>query len=81
MKQKNAELPNSITVMPEGVDVVQRISLTSSEAAEALGISLSMLRKLVKRREIPFFRYGRKILFSVNSLNAWVSSHEAMYKE
>jgi len=60
---------------------MDRISLTINEGAETLGISVTMLRKLVKKGEIPYFRCGRKVLFSVDSLSEWVNSREKMYKK
>ena len=45
---------------------------TLPEAADTLRISKSYLYKLVERREIPFFKIGRRIIFKPDDLNAWL---------
>ena len=56
---------------------VPRITLRPNEAAEALGISVSSLERLVKAGEIPRFKDGGKVFFRVASLDAWAASREA----
>lgn len=42
--------------------------LNNNEAADLLGISPFSLRGKVSRREVPFVKLGRRVLFSKKSL-------------
>ena len=42
---------------------LQRTTLTAKEAAEYLGISYWLITQLVKRKQIPCSRVGKRILF------------------
>jgi excisionase family DNA binding protein len=44
------------------------------EAARMLGISPRTLEEWVGRREVPFYRIGRLVRFSVPELGDWVES-------
>ncbi len=43
------------------------------EAAEFLDISQKALRVMISRSEVPFFRIGRRIRFSRETLERWVA--------
>lgn len=47
-------------------------------AAKHTDLSETYLRQLVMRGEIPFRRIGRRVLFSVPVLDAWVSQNGSM---
>jgi excisionase family DNA binding protein len=49
-----------------------RLAYDYAEAAEALGISVSMLHKLVARGELNPTRVGRRCLFPVSRLEAFL---------
>lgn len=42
---------------------MQRTTLTAKEAAEYLGISYWLITQLVRRKQIPCSRVGKRILF------------------
>lgn len=46
--------------------------MTSKEAAEYLGFSRYMLRKLVKENKIPYTKYYRDVSFHQTILDAWM---------
>lgn len=43
----------------------------ADEAASYLELTRSYLYKLVFRKEIPYFKYGRKLRFRCDQLEAW----------
>ena len=55
---------------------VQRTTLTMKEAAEYLGISYWLINQLVRRKQIPCSKVGRKFLFRVQVLNEYLSNKE-----
>lgn len=44
------------------------------EAAQMLGISPRTLEEWVGRREVPFYRIGRLVRFSVTDLGDWIET-------
>lgn len=48
------------------------ISVGAREAARALGVSARTVEALAAIGELPSFRVGRRRLFSVEALRAWV---------
>lgn len=46
------------------------------ELSKYLKCSVSELRKLVKNRDIPFFRVGKKIFFKHTSIEEWILRQE-----
>ena len=59
-----------------GIPEIQRTTLTMREAAEYLGISYWLINQLVKRKQIPCSKVGRKFLFRVQALDEYLSSKE-----
>lgn len=42
------------------------------ELSEYLHCSTSSIRKLIKNKEIPYFRIGNKLYFNKDLINKWV---------
>ncbi len=58
------------------IEKIQRTTLTAKEAAEYLGISYWLITQLVKRRQIPCSRVGKRILFRKEALDIYLSQKE-----
>ena len=58
------------------IEKMQRTTLTAKEAAEYLGISYWLITQLVKRKQIPCSRVGRRILFRKEILDIYLSEKE-----
>lgn len=55
--------------------------LSGHEAAKFLRLKISTLYALVEKRQIPFFRIGkRKLLFSKSDLISVLTKHEVLLK-
>ena len=67
--RENAEAPRgSVNTQPEAL-------LNAGQAAAFLGLSRGYLYKLTSRHEVPFIKYGgRLILFDREALTAWKAS-------
>jgi len=63
-------------VIDMAVEKIQRTTLTAKEAAEYLGISYWLITQLVKRKQIPCSRVGRRILFRKDALDVYLSKKE-----
>ena len=59
-----------------GTTKVQRTTLTMKEAAEYLGISYWLINQLVRRKQIPCSKVGRKFLFRIQVLDEYLSRKE-----
>ena len=57
-------------------DKMQRTTLTAKEAAEYLGISYWLITQLVKRKQIPCSRVGKRILCREAALDIYLSTTE-----
>ena len=55
---------------------IQRTTLTMKEAGEYLGISYWLINQLVRRKQIPCSRVGKRILFRKEALDSYLSSKE-----
>lgn len=56
-----------------------RLLYSYPEAADLLGLSLQALRDLVYRGRGPVqTRIGRRVMFSVGDLEAWISKHRQL---
>lgn len=55
---------------------IQRTTLTAKEAAEYLGISYWLITQLVRRKQIPCSRVGKRILFRKEVLDIYLSKKE-----
>lgn len=52
------------------------VMFTITELADYLHISVSLVRKLVKNKEIPHNRLGVKLLFSKAEIDIWLKDHQ-----
>lgn len=52
---------------------VERLALSLHETAEALSISRRKVQQLVTRREIPFARVDRRLVFPIDQLREWLA--------
>ena len=50
----------------------ERLAVGLAEAAELLGVGRSTLHRMVRAGEIPHVRIGRRIIFPMAALNAWL---------
>ena len=51
------------------------IMFNITESADYLHISVSLLRKLVRRNEVPYNRIGVKIMFQKNEIDKWLKDN------
>jgi len=51
---------------------IKRSTLTTIEIATYLGISQDLIFKMVRQKEIPHFRIGRRILFKKEAIEKWI---------
>lgn len=58
---------------------VPRLAMGVSEAAAALGISRRLLQLLVHEGRVPHVRLGRRVVFPVTALQAWLDSNTTSY--
>lgn len=50
--------------------------LLPNEAAEYLGCGYDKLMQMVRKKEIPHYRIGRRVLFTKESLDLWIENQE-----
>jgi len=55
---------------------IERLALSISEAAEALGLGDDMVRGMADRGEIVSFYQGRRRLISIKAIHAWIAAKE-----
>ena len=58
------------------LDKIHRTTLTAKEAAEYLGILYWLITQLVRRKQIPCSRVGKRILFRKEALDIYLSNKE-----
>lgn len=44
------------------------------EVADYIGCSTSMVRKLIRKKAIPFYKVGTKIIFKKSVIDMWISN-------
>lgn len=49
-----------------------KLCLNAYEVSNSIGLSLSMVRKLTCRGEIPHIRVGRRILYPAYAIDDWL---------
>ena len=59
---------------------MERMTYTTYEVADYLGLSKDMIYKMAREGEIPCARIGRRLLFKKESIDKWFSSIEEMNK-
>jgi len=55
--------------------------LDIKQCAEFLNVSISMIRKLVRKNKIPYNKIGAKLLFSKNEIDKWLLDHQINCEE
>ncbi len=60
----------------ESFQKVERTTLTMEEVAEYLGISYWLVGQLVRKKELPHFRVGRRILFRKKVIDNFMEEQE-----
>lgn len=60
--------------MPKGRRPVERLAYTVEEAAEALGVSRSVMYTLIHREDFPTIKIGNRRLISAALLAEWVEN-------
>lgn len=49
--------------------------LTITEVAEALGVNVRHIRRLVYERRIPFIKWGHLVRFDADEISRWLDHH------
>lgn len=52
------------------------VMFTITELADYLNISVSLIRKLLRNKEIPHNRFGVKILFPKDEIDIWIKKRQ-----
>lgn len=52
------------------------IILNIKQLSEYLNTSISMIRKLVRKKEIPFNRIGVKLMFQKSEIDKWLKENQ-----
>ncbi|WP_156289858.1 helix-turn-helix domain-containing protein [Oceanobacillus salinisoli] len=55
---------------------MERKTMTVKEMAAYLGVHLDTVYKMARLNEIPHFRIRRRILFSKDTIDAWMENQE-----
>ncbi|TCJ01339.1 helix-turn-helix domain-containing protein [Cytobacillus praedii] len=55
---------------------MQRKTLTAQEIAKYIGVHVDTIYTMVRQREIPHVRVRRRILFNVETIDAWMRNQE-----
>ncbi len=55
--------------------------LSVGEAAPILGVSVFMVRALIRRRELPYYRVGRRIVLDPEDLERYLRQHRVEARE
>lgn len=57
------------------------VNFDIKECSSYLNISVSLIRKLIRKKEIPYSRIGVKLLFSKNEIDNWLKSRQIACEE
>ena len=58
-----------------------RRRLSVQEAAPILGVSVFMVRALIRRRAVPYYRVGRRIVLDAEDLERYLRQHRGEARE
>ncbi len=50
--------------------------MTTKELSEYLRISVSTIRRMIAKNEIPYFRLSNKIYFNTSVVNEWIKNQD-----
>lgn len=53
----------------------ERLALSISEAAERMGIGVTLCRQLSRRADFPAIRLGTRVIIPVRELRVWLAAH------
>jgi len=73
--------PNEIDNTSGELTTLERLAYRPSDAAKALGISLSHLDRLTKHGRIPVARLGSLRIYPVEALRDWLASQANSQEE
>ena len=60
---------------------VPRRRLSVEEAAPILGVSVFMVRALIRQRAVPYYRVGRRIVLDAEDLERYLRKHRGEARE
>jgi excisionase family DNA binding protein len=60
---------------------VPRRRLSVEEAAPILGVSVFMVRALIRQRAVPYYRVGRRIVLDAEDLERYLRKHRVEARE
>jgi excisionase family DNA binding protein len=60
----------------KGERKMEKILFTVKEASKYLNCSESSMRKLIKEKQIPYFRIQSKILFNKETIDNWIENQQ-----
>ncbi|MBT2680021.1 helix-turn-helix domain-containing protein [Bacillus sp. ISL-35] len=55
---------------------MERHTLTAQEVAQYIGVHLDTIYNMVREKQIPHVRVRRRIIFSKETINAWMRDQE-----
>jgi excisionase family DNA binding protein len=59
-----------------GSEVMERQTINVQEAAAFIGVSKDLVYQLVRQKDIPHLKVGKRILFRKESLERWMNNQE-----
>ena len=66
-------------VRPRGTGHMRRVSV--QDAAPILGVSVFMVRALIRQRRLPYYKIGRRVVLDVADLEAYLLAHRVDARE
>jgi len=54
----------------------KEVVFNTKEVATYLGVSFGLIRKLILKKEIPYFKVGTSIRFKKSTIDDWTSKQE-----
>ncbi|MDQ0158846.1 helix-turn-helix domain-containing protein [Alkalibacillus salilacus] len=54
--------------------------MTAQQTAEYLGVNRETIYRMARRKEIPHFKLGQRIIFSQSSIEEWIREQEEANK-
>lgn len=55
---------------------MERLTLNMKEAAEVVGVSEVLMRRIAKTPGFPVFRVGKRVLIPKEGLKQWINAQE-----
>ena len=55
---------------------MERLTLNMKEAAEVVGVSEVLMRRIAKTPGVPVFRVGKRVLIPKEGLKQWINAQE-----